>query len=139
MQKTISRYHAAGFSLIELLVVLVILGLLAGLVVPNIMGKTEGAKVSTAKAAVNQIAMNIDNFYLDNGRAPDNLRDLVSAPGDAERWNGPYIKESLLKDPWGREYAYRFPGEHGDYDVMSYGADGTAGGEGNNADIGNWQ
>lgn len=129
----------SGFSLIELLVVLVILGLLAGMVVPNIMGNTEKAKAKAAKAAVAQLGMAVENYYLDMGNAPERLEDLVKRPGGAENWVGPYTKESQLTDPWGEPYQYEFPGQHGDFDILSYGADRTQGGEGKNADIGNWQ
>lgn len=128
-----------GFSLIELLVVLVILGLIAGLVIPNVMERGEDAKLRAAKAEVQRLSMAVDEFYLDNGSAPDELRHLVSKPSSADNWNGPYIKESNLSDPWKNTYVYRFPGEHGSFDIISYGADGSPGGEGANADINNWE
>jgi general secretion pathway protein G len=80
----------------------------------------------------------VDNFYLDTGNIPSSLEELVNEPSGATGWNGPYIKNSLLKDPWNRPYVYRAPGEHGDYDISSLGADGQVGGEGNNADINSW-
>jgi len=127
-----------GFSLIELLVVLVILGLIAGLVVPNIMGRGEDAKARTAVAEVQRLSMAVDEFYLDTGRAPRELRELVERPGNVSNWNGPYINESNLNDPWGNRYNYRFPGEHRDFDIFSHGRDGQPGGEGPDGDIENW-
>ncbi|GJM10124.1 MAG: type II secretion system protein GspG [Lysobacteraceae bacterium] len=137
--RKITPMRVQGFSLIELLVVLVILGLLAGMVVPNIMGKAEKAKSDAARTAVQQLSMFVENYYLDNGSPPDNLEALVRQPGNADNWSGPYAKESQLKDPWGRPYQYRYPGEHGDFDIFSLGADDSIGGEGPNKDVGNWQ
>ncbi len=129
----------AGFSLIELLVVLVILGLIAGLVVPNIIGRTEAAKFKAAKAAIVSLSSAVDGYYLDVGSPPDNLDDLISQPGNAPNWRGPYAKQSLITDPWGNPYEYRFPGEHGEYDIISYGADRSPGGDGKNTDINSWE
>ncbi len=127
-----------GFSLIELLVVLVILGLIAGLVVPNVMQRGEDAKVRAANAEIQRISMAVDEFYLDSGRAPRELRELVERPANATNWNGPYINASNLNDPWENPYQYRFPGEHRSFDIFSNGADGAPGGEGPNAQIANW-
>lgn len=138
-QRMASRRRASGFSLIELLVVLVILGLIAGLVVPNIIGRTEVAKSRAAKAAVQQLSSAVDGYYLDVGNPPDSLDDLVKEPGGVDNWRGPYAKTSLINDPWGNAYQYVYPGEHGEYDIISYGADKTQGGEGKNADINNWE
>jgi general secretion pathway protein G len=128
----------SGFSLIELLVVLIILGLIAGLVVPNVMKRGEDAKFRAAEAEVQRLSMAVDEYYLDNGRPPQELRQLVDKPGDARNWNGPYVNESNLQDPWENTYNYRYPGEHGSFDIWSHGADGSPGGEGTNADITNW-
>lgn len=128
-----------GFTLVELLLVLVILALIGGLVLPGIIGRAEGAKVKAASSQIDRISMAVESFYLDTGETPDSLESLVDEPGDAEGWNGPYIKRSLLKDPWGREYEFRNPGEHGDFDLVSFGADGQPGGEKNNADITSWE
>lgn len=128
----------SGFSLIELLVVLIILGLIAGLVVPNVMKRGEDAKFRAAEAEVQRLSMAVDEYYLDNGRPPQELRQLVDEPGDARNWNGPYVNESNLQDPWENAYNYRYPGEHGSFDIWSHGADGSPGGEGTNADITNW-
>ena len=130
--------NSAGFSLIELLVVLMILGLIAGLVVPNVFQRGEDAKLKAAAAEVQRISMAVDEYYLDNGRPPEELRHLLQKPSNASNWNGPYIKESNLNDPWDNPYQYRYPGQHGSFDVWSHGADGSPGGEGANADIANW-
>lgn len=130
--------NSSGFSLIELLVVLIILGLIAGLVVPNIMQRGEDAKLRAADAEVQRLSMAVDEFYLDNGRPPKELRELVEKPGDASNWNGPYVNDSNLQDPWENDYQYRYPGEHRSFDIWSYGADGSPGGEGANSDIKSW-
>lgn len=130
--------NGGGFSLIELLVVLMILGLIAGLVVPNVLERGEDAKLKAAAAEVQRISMAVDEYYLDNGRPPEELRQLVDKPGNASNWNGPYINESNLNDPWENPYQYRYPGQHRSYDIWSHGADGSPGGEGANADITSW-
>ncbi len=130
--------NSAGFSLIELLVVLMILGLIAGLVVPNVLQRGEDAKLKAAAAEVQRISMAVDEYYLDNGRPPEDLRQLVKKPANASNWNGPYINESNLTDPWENPYQYRYPGQHRAFDIWSHGADGSPGGEGANADISNW-
>ena len=133
------RRAQRGFTLVELLLVLVILALIAGLVLPGIIGKAESAKAKAASSQISRISMSVESFYLDTGVAPDSLDDLVNEPSGVSGWNGPYIKNSLLKDPWGRPYQFRSPGEHGDFDIYSYGADGQQGGEKNNADITSWE
>lgn len=130
--------NAKGFSLIELLVVLMILGLIAGLVVPNVLERGQDAKLKAAAAEVQRLSMAVDEYYLDNGRPPEELRNLLDKPSSASNWNGPYIKESNLNDPWENAYQYRYPGEHRSYDLWSHGPDGTPGGQGDNADITNW-
>ena len=128
-----------GFTLVELLLVLVILALIGGLVLPGIIGKAESAKAKAAASQVSRLAMAVESYYLDTGTTPDSLEDLVNEPGDAPGWNGPYVKASSLKDPWGREYEYTYPGEHAEFDIVSLGADGQPGGEGKNADLTNWE
>ena len=117
----------------ELLLVLVILALIGGLVLPGIIGKAEGAKVKAAASQVSRLSMAVESFYLDTGETPDSLEDLVQESGGVGGWNGPYVKPSSLKDPWGRDYVYVYPGEHGDFDIYSLG------GEGKNADINSWE
>lgn len=136
------RRAMRGFTLIELLVVLAILGLLAGLVGPRVLGQLGGAKSKTAAVQIKDLESAVELFKLDVGRFPstqEGLQALVTRPGSANGWNGPYLRKGLPKDPWDRPYEYRFPGQHGEFDLFSLGADGTPGGEGENADIGNWQ
>ncbi len=132
------KARSGGFSLIELLVVLVILGMIAGLVVPNIMQRGEDARVRAAQTEIQRLSMAVDEFYLDTGRAPSSLRELIERPSSVSNWNGPYINESNLNDPWGRPYVYRYPGQNRSFDISSEGADGAPGGEGPNASITNW-
>jgi general secretion pathway protein G len=132
------RGAEGGFTLVELLLVLVILALIGGLVLPGIIGKAEGAKVKAASSQINRLAMAVESYYLDTGETPDNLEQLVD-DNSADGWNGPYVKPSSLKDPWGREYVYVYPGEHSDFDIYSLGADGQPGGEDKNADINSWE
>ena len=128
-----------GFTLVELLLVLVILALIAGLVLPGIIGKAESAKAKAASSQISRISMSVESFYLDTGSTPSDLDELVNSPAGVAGWNGPYIKNSLLKDPWGQPYRYTVPGEHGDFDIESLGADRQRGGEGKNADITSWE
>ena len=128
-----------GFTLVELLLVLVILALIAGLVLPGIIGKAESAKSKATASQISRISMSVESFYLDTGNTPASLDELVNQPASVTGWNGPYIKNSLLKDPWGRPYHYRVPGDHGDFDIQSFGADGQQGGEGKNSDITSWE
>jgi general secretion pathway protein G len=128
-----------GFTLVELLLVLVILALIAGLVLPGIIGKAESAKAKAAASQISRISMSVESFYLDTGSTPSSLDELVNEPAGVSGWNGPYIKNTLLKDPWSQPYKYRVPGEHGDFDIWSFGADRQQGGEGNNADITSWE
>lgn len=128
-----------GFTLVELLLVLVILALIAGLVLPGIIGKAESAKAKAASSQISRLSMSVESFYLDTGNTPSSLDELVNEPSGVTGWNGPYVKNSLLKDPWGQPYQYKVPGEHGDFDIVSLGADRQRGGEGKNADITSWE
>lgn len=133
------RVGEGGFTLVELLLVLVILALIAGLVLPSIIGQAEGAKARSASSQISRLSMAVESYYLDTGNTPGSLEDLVENTGGAAGWNGPYVKRQLLKDPWGRDYQYESPGEHGDFDISSYGADGRPGGEGTDADVTSWE
>lgn len=133
-----------GFTLIELLVVLLILGLIAGLAGPQVMNYLGESKAKAAKLQIEEFGSSLDLYKLDMGRYPDGqegLQALVQAPvgQGAERWRGPYLrKKSVPKDPWGTEYQYAAPGRHGHYDIVSFGADGREGGEGDNKDVVSW-
>ncbi|MGR8932964.1 MAG: type II secretion system major pseudopilin GspG [Gammaproteobacteria bacterium] len=143
----IKRYYrndgTSGFTLIELLVVLAIIGLLAGLVGPQVMKHLGGAKLKTAKNQIEDFAAAMEMYKLDVGTYPageNGLQALVAAPDNAPGWNGPYLRKNVIpKDPWNQDYHYRFPGEHGDFDIFSFGADSAEGGEGDNKDIVSWE
>jgi general secretion pathway protein G len=127
---------------VELIVVVIIIGLLAGLVLPQFIRQEEKAKVKTAQAQISLLGTSLDTFRLDVGRYPtteEGLRALRDKPGGLERWDGPYLKKEVPLDPWGKPYVYKSPGDHGPYDIMSYGADGTPGGENDNRDITSWE
>jgi general secretion pathway protein G len=133
--------NETGFTLVELLVVLVILGLLAALVGPQLFPKLGKGKQSAAKAQIELLEQALDQFRLDVGRYPstqEGLTALVTNPG-IEKWEGPYLKKGLPNDPWGRPYIYTCPGSHGEYDIVSYGRDGQPGGEGEDKDVVNWE
>lgn len=134
--------RTAGFTLIELMIVLFILGLLATLVAPRLMGRVGKAKVKAAQAQIQMLSTALDLFHLDVGRYPteeEGLKSLVQRPENLSQWSGPYLEKGVPKDPWGRDYLYKSPGEHGAYDLVSHGADGAPGGEGESADISNYQ
>jgi general secretion pathway protein G len=136
------KVNQRGFTLVEMLVVITIIGLIMGLVGPRVLNYLSESKVKTARIQIQSFASALDLFYLDVGRYPSSAEGLVALvrpTGVVAAWNGPYLKgTSVPNDPWGRPYAYRSPGEHGAYDVVSYGADGQEGGSGTAADIANW-
>lgn len=135
-----SRRKSKGFTLIELLVVLVILTLLAGLVGPRVMNLLGGAKSKTAALQISDLEKSLEIFKLDVGRFPtteEGLNALVAKPATVNGWNGPYIKGSLPADPWGKPYAFTSPAPNGSVEILTLGADGVAGGTGENADIRN--
>ncbi len=130
-----------GFTLLELLVVIVIIGLLASYVAPRYFSQIGKSETKAAQAQIDAIAKALDQFRLDNGHYPSvaqGLTALVTRPGNESKWDGPYLKKGVPPDPWGQPYMYKYPGEHGDYDLYSYGKDGQAGGSGENADVVNW-
>jgi len=135
--------RAAGFTLIELIVVILILGLLAGLVVPRLFKHATQAKITATKAQISAFQTALGAYKLDTGTFPttdQGLEALRVAPSGLKNWNGPYLPKEIPMDPWGNPYVYKFPGDHGDEpDIISYGADGKPGGEGENADIESWK
>jgi len=139
MKQTAKSYRKIkGFTLVELLIVMAILALLAGLVGPTLWNKLGGAKTGVAATQIKSIGTALDSYRLDMGKYPKVLDDLVKNNSGKNRWNGPYIK-SLPKDPWDNEYQYQKPGKHNkDYDLYSLGADAQEGGEGENKDVTNW-
>ena len=131
-----------GITLIELLVVMVIIALFATLVGSRAFRNVEKARQTTAKTQISEFESVLDLFRLDVGRYPtteEGLQALRVHPAGVENWDGPYLRKDVPMDPWNHAYVYRFPGQHGDFDVMSYGADGQEGGDGNDADIVSWK
>jgi general secretion pathway protein G len=131
-----------GFTLVEMLVVITIIGLIMSLVGPRVLNYLSEAKVKSARIQIQSLVSALDLFYLDAGRYPsssEGLNALVRPTSGLAAWNGPYLKGgSVPSDPWGRPYLYRSPGEHGPYDIISYGSDGQEGGTGTAADIASW-
>ncbi len=137
-----TKKRERGFTLLELLIVMMILGLLAALVGPKLFPKLGKGKQHAAKAQIELFGEALDQFRLDTGRYPttsEGLEALIRNPG-VEGWDGPYLRKNVIpKDPWGRPYHYQSPGTHGEYDLFSYGADGAPGGDGENKDIVSWE
>ena len=135
------RRAARGFTLLELLVVVLIIGLLTGIVGPRLMGQIGRSEVTAARAQIDAFDKAVQAYRLDMGQFPTSdqgLRVLIAAPGSDTRWRGPYLKGSIPNDPWGMPYQYRAPGSNGrDYDIVSTGRDKSAGGSGDDADITN--
>ena len=133
--------RSGGFTLLELLVVMVIIGLLAGYVGPRLFGQIGKSEVKIARAQLDALQKALDQYRIDTGRYPSTelgLASLNAKPADEARWGGPYLSKAVPKDPWGRDYEYKSPGEHGDSDLVSYGRDGRPGGEGDDVDIVSW-
>ncbi len=131
----------AGFTLLELLVVIVILGLLVSIVGPRYFGEVGKSKTKTAKAQIEALGKALDQYRLDIGHYPSTeqtLSALVAKPANESKWEGPYLSKALPADPWGRPYIYKSPGEHGDYDLLSYGSDGQPGGAKELEDVVSW-
>ncbi len=142
MAKADPRRRERGLTLIELLVVLLILSLIAAFAVPRVMKYLGGARSDAAAIQIERLGGILDLYRLDMGRYPatdEGLQALVEAPVESERWNGPYLKkENSLIDPWGEPYQYLAPGDHGEYDLFTLGADGAEGGDGEDADVTSW-
>ncbi len=133
-----NKYQTRRFSLIEIMIVVVIIGLLMALVGPSALKKLKRAKHDTAKMQIRLLGDAVKDYYIDVGNYPSSLNGLLQ--GSDDKWNGPYLDPPKLpEDPWGAEYIYRQPGEHGDFDIVSYGADGSPGGDGENADVVSWE
>ncbi|HET7832595.1 MAG TPA: type II secretion system major pseudopilin GspG [Gallionella sp.] len=130
-----------GFTLLELLVVMVIIGLLAGYVGPKYFSQIGKSEVKAARAQIDGLGKALEQYRLDTGKYPtteEGLAALVTRPASEAKWDGPYLTKKVPMDPWGNQYIYKSPGEHGDYDLISNGKDGQPGGEGEAADITNW-
>lgn len=132
---------SAGFTLLELLVVLVILGLLAGYVAPRYFAQIGKSEVKTTQTQIVALEKALDQYRIDTGHYPSNeqgLAALNAKPAEEPHWDGPYLKKGVPNDPWGKPYQYKMPGEHGEVDIYSFGRDGVPGGNGEDADLTNW-
>ena len=141
MSRSRSPRAGRGFTLLELLVVMVIIGLLAGYVGPRFFGQIGKSEVKVARAQLDALQKALDQYRIDTGHYPSaeqGLQALREKPMDEPRWAGPYLAKAVPKDPWGQAYQYKAPGEHGEYDLLSFGHDGRPGGEGEDADITSW-
>ncbi len=139
---SMKRRNERGFTLMELLLVLVIVGLLAAVVGPTLYQRIKPAKQTAAREQIENFGTALDNFVVDMGRYPttqEGLRALREKPDNSDKWNGPYLKKEIPSDPWGNAYLYRAPGRSGGYEIASLGADGREGGEDENADINSWE
>ncbi len=141
--RQLKRFSQTGFTLLELLVVLGIIAMLAGIVGPQVMKHMGESKTKAARVQIEDLAATLDMYKLDVGRYPstdEGLQALVEAPNNAKRWNGPYLQKTKVPvDPWQNEYRYVAPGQHGKFDLISYGADGKEGGEGEDQDVVSWE
>lgn len=141
MEGSAVRRNGRGFTLLELLVVMVIIGLLAGYVGPKYFSQIGKSEIKVARAQIDALGKALDQFRLDNGHYPSTeqgLVSLVARPANEAKWDGPYLQKGIPADPWGNPYVFIMPGEHGEYDLLSYGKDGKPGGEGEAGDIINW-
>ena len=140
MKTTVGTAAERGFTLLELLVVMVIIGLLAGYVGPRYFSQIGKSETKAAQAQIDALGKALDQYRLDTGHYPTTEQGLVAlntAPSNEAQWDGPYLKKAVPPDPWGKPYVYTYPGKKGDFDLMSYGRDGQAGGSGEDADITN--
>lgn len=140
--KTFNSRIQHGFTLLELLVVMVIIGLLAGYVGPKYFAQIGKSETKTAKAQIDGLAKAIDQYRIDTGHYPSTesgLSALNTAPANEPKWQGPYLQKKVPDDPWGKPYLYKMPGEHGDYDLWTLGSDGVSGGSSEAVDVSNWE
>jgi general secretion pathway protein G len=132
-----------GFTLLELLIVMIIIGLLAALIGPKMIGRVGESRQTVAKQQIEGFSSAMEMYKLDTTKYPtqeQGLEALVTEPQGIANWKGPYLKKKFIpKDPWGNNYVYTYPGEHGDYDIVSYGADGNSGGDGEAKDVASWE
>jgi general secretion pathway protein G len=136
-----ARRLESGFTLLELLVVMVIIGLLASIIAPQYFSQIGKSNAKVARAQVESLGQALDQYRLDVGHYPtteQGLQALRTSPGNLPAWHGPYLKRDVPPDPWGRPYQYKSPGQHGDYDLLSLGSDGQPGGEGEASDVTSW-
>jgi general secretion pathway protein G len=136
-----SLRRSSGFTLLELLVVMLIIGLLAGYVAPKYFAQIGKSEVKAARAQIDGIEKALDQYRIDVGHYPNTeqgLNALMAKPADEAKWQGPYLKKAVPADPWGNPYQYKSPGDHGDLDLFSFGKDGQPGGSDEAADINNW-
>ena len=129
----------AGFTLIEMIAVLVLIGIVMTIVGGKVMQNFQNGEYKAGVAGTHSLEMKVQAYMLDNGSPPASINDLVTRPGNASNWNGPYAKPSDLKDPFQHPFQYKAPGDHGDFDILFLGKDGQPGGDGLNKDFGNWQ
>ncbi len=135
------RNTSRGFTLIEMMVVVIVIGVLAALVVPTFLGRAGKARKAVAQQKISNIETAVSLFYQDYSRFPETLEELTARPSDIpeEQWSVPTLRPKDLKDPWGRPFVYRYPGDNGAYDILSLGADRQVGGQDENTDINNWE
>lgn len=129
----------SGFTLLEMLAVIVLIGIIGAIVVTQVGKNLDKGKYGAGKAQLTTIGGAVERYAMDNGSPPQSLDALVDKPAGAPDWLGPYLKKSQLKDPWGHDFGYKAPGDHGSYDLIFYGQDGKPGGDKLNKDIGNWE
>jgi len=138
MRKRNPRIHARGFTLVEMMAVVVIIGILAAFIAPKFFKQVDTAKITAAKTDIKKIEQAIQLYRMETGQFPERIRDMVKEPEEVRGWNGPYL-EKVLKDPWGNKYEYSVPGNDGrPYEIICFGSDGKEDGEGSDADIKSW-